>query len=238
MHVPAPPEGDPVEAFVRHLRSERGRSEHTIRAYRSDVRAMLDHVEEQTGSRDLSELTLADLRAWLTDLAGTGAARTTVARRVASVRAFCRWARRVGLVATDPSVRLVSPRRHRSLPAVLDAQEAGAAMDVAAVRADDDDPAHLRDRALAELLYATGIRVGELVALDVDDIDRGARTVRVMGKGGKERVVPAGVPAIDAVEDWLARGRPALARPDSGPALFVGVQGSPARPATGPPPRP
>lgn len=214
-----------VEAFVRHLRSERGRSEHTIRAYRADVTSMLDHLEEHTGSRDPRELTLRDLRAWLTDLAASGAARTTIARRVASVRTFCRWASRTGLMATDPSLRLASPKRTRSLPAVLAVAEAGAAMDVAAVRADDDDPGHLRDRAVVELLYGTGIRVGELVALDVDDLDRSARTVRVMGKGGKERVVPVGVPAVEAVEDWLARGRPRVAVTGSGPALFLGVRG-------------
>jgi integrase/recombinase XerC len=225
MNAAQDPAGDPVEAFVRHLRAERGRSEHTIRAYRSDVSALLDHLDATTGSRDPRELTLRDLRGWLTELAGSGAARTTVARRVASVRTFCRWAHRAGLMATDPSVRLASPRRARSLPAVLDAGEAGAAMDLAAVRADDDDPAHLRDRAVAELLYGTGIRVGELVALDVDDLDRSARTLRVMGKGGKERVVPVGVPALKAVEAWLARGRPPLARPDSGPALLLGVRG-------------
>ncbi len=216
---------DPVEGFARHLRSELGRSEHTIRAYRSDVLSMLDHLEATTGSRDPREMTLRDLRGWLTELAAGGAARTTVARRVASVRTFCRWAHRTGLMATDPSVRLASPRRTRSLPAVLAASEAGAAMDVAAVRADDDDPGHLRDRAVAELLYGTGIRVGELVALDVDDLDRSTRTLRVIGKGDKERVVPVGIPAVSAVDDWLARGRPAVVGPGSGPALFLGVRG-------------
>lgn len=216
---------DPVEAFVRHLRSERGRSEHTVRAYRADVTSLLDHLEEATGSRDPREVTLRDLRAWLTDLTASGAARTTLARRVASVRTFCRWAHRVGLMATDPSVRLVSPKRSRTLPPVLTAADAGAAMDLAAVRADDDDPAHLRDRAVVELLYATGIRVGELVGLDVDDLDRSQRTVRVLGKGAKERVVPVGVPAMDALDAWLAAGRPHLARPGSGPALFLGVRG-------------
>lgn len=128
-------------------------------------------------------------------------------------------------MATDPSVRLASPKRSRTLPPVLAAAEAGAAMDLAAVGADDEDPAHLRDRAVVELLYGTGIRVGELVALDIDDLDRVARTVLVLGKGGKERVVPVGIPAVDAVEDWLARGRPQLARQGSGPGLFLGVRG-------------
>ena len=121
-------------------------------------------------------------------------------------------------------MRLVAPRRHSSLPAVLKQGEAGQLLDVAAVRADDADPVHVRDRAMLELLYASGIRVGELAALDIDDLDLAQRVVRVLGKGSKERVVPFGEPARRSLVAWLS-ARSALATATSGPALFLGRRG-------------
>jgi integrase/recombinase XerC len=115
---------------------------------------------------------------------------------------------------------------------VLSAGQAAALMDVAAVAADDASPEAMRDRAALELLYATGIRVSELTGLDVDDVDLHRRTVRVMGKGGKQRTVPFGAPAARAVSDWLAAGRPARARADSGPALLLGSRGGRVDPRT------
>jgi integrase/recombinase XerC len=147
-----------------------------------------------------------------------------LARRAAAARTFFKWAEHTGRMPVDPSLRLVAPRRTRSLPAVLKQAEAGELLDLAALRADDDDPIHRRDRAILELLYASGIRVGELVALDVDDVDDTQRTVRVMGKGGKERVVPFGLPAARAIDEWL-RVRGQLAQARSGPALFLGRRG-------------
>ncbi len=212
---------DLVDDFARHLRSERGRSEHTVRAYLGDVEGFV----ERTGTTDLATVTLADLRAWLGVLAAEGAARATLARRSAALRTFFRWAARTGRIPTDPSIRLTAPKRHQTLPPVLAQRDATALLDVAAVAADDADPVHLRDRAMLELLYATGIRVGELVSLDVDDVDLGANVVRVLGKGAKERTVPFGGPARDAVRSWLDGGRHRLVRADSGPALFVGRRG-------------
>lgn len=214
-----------VEAFARHLRAERGRSEHTSRAYLGDVRSLLGFLEGQCGVSDLSEITLRDLRSWLAHLAESGAARSTIARRSAAARTFLGWATRTGRIPTDPSVRLVAPKRQRHLPGVLKQGEAGALLDVAAVAADDEDPLHLRDRAALELLYASGIRVGELTALDIDDLDLDAGVVRVMGKGAKERTVPFGGPARDALEGWLRRGRPQVATAESGPAVFLGRRG-------------
>lgn len=210
-------------AFSTHLRSERNRSEHTVRAYLGDVEGLLTHAGVDSAAQ-LGDVTLADLRAWLGALASDGAARSTVARRAAAARTFFRWAHDTGRVAHDPSVRLVSPTQPRRLPDVLRSADAAAALDVAAVAADDADPVHLRDRAVLELLYATGARVSELVGLDVDDIDLGTRTARVLGKGRKERTVPFGVPAADALRHWLA-ARPALAVDGSGPALFLGRRG-------------
>lgn len=215
---------DALTAFERHLRAERGRADNTVRAYVRDVRACLDGlgVDDDSGLREVS---LADLRAWLGGLARRGAARSTIARTSASLRAFFRWCERTGRLETDPSLRLGAPKRHRTLPPVLAARSAAALLDVAAVAADDADPIHLRDRAAVELLYATGIRVGELAGLDVDDVDLDARVLRVVGKGDKERRVPFGVPARDAVLEWLGTGRPQLATAASGPALLLGRRG-------------
>jgi integrase/recombinase XerC len=126
---------------------------------------------------------------------------------------------------------LSSPRAHRTLPAVLAADQARQVLDRAGTAPEEDeDPAEtavrLRNALVVELLYASGIRVGELVGLDVDDVDRGRRLLRVLGKGRKERSVPFGAPAATALESWLTRGRPVLAVADSGPALLLGLRGS------------
>ena len=215
---------DALDAFERHLRAERGRSVHTVRAYTRDVAVFLDHL----GAHDddaLHAVTLQDLRAWLGTVSRRGAARSTVARTSASLRTFFGWLERTGRIPADPSLRLSAPSRQRTLPPVLAQRSAAALLDVAAVAADDDDPLHLRDRAALELLYATGIRVGELVGLDVDDVDLGVDVLRVVGKGDKERRVPFGAPARRAVTTWLQEGRPRLATPASGPALLLGRRG-------------
>ncbi len=213
-----------VEDFAAHLAHERDRSEHTIRAYVSDTRACLRWCATD-GSAGLDEVTLAQLRAWLGVLAAGGAARSTLSRRSAAVRTFFAWALRTGLVETDPALRLASPKRQRSLPDVLTREGAAAVLDVAAVAADDEDPIHLRNRAVLELLYATGIRVSELTGLDVDDVDRDRHVVRVLGKGRKERIVPFGAPADEALGAWLETGRPPVVTSASGPALFLGRRG-------------
>ena len=195
-------DGELIAAFARHLRSERARSPHTVRAYVRDVRGFAGHLANAGGS--LSQARLADLRSWLGVLAGSGAARATVARRSAALRTFYAWAHRQGAVESDPALRLVAPKRARTLPPVLAAGDASALMQVAEQAADDEDPLHLRNRAALELLYATGIRVGELVGLDIDDLDRSANVIR---------------------EDWLQRGRPAVVTAQSGPALLLGRRG-------------
>ncbi|HSO64656.1 MAG TPA: tyrosine recombinase XerC [Ornithinibacter sp.] len=215
---------DALPAFERHLRAERGRSAHTVRAYVRDVAVFLDEVDAHDEGA-LRAVSLADLRAWLGVLSRRGAARATIARTSASLRTFFGWLERTGRLETDPSLRLSAPSRHRTLPPVLAQRSAAALLDVAAVAADDDDPLHLRDHAALELLYGTGIRVGELVGLDVDDIDLGTNVVRVVGKGDKERRVPFGVPAREAVLQWLDRGRPRLVGPESGAALLLGRRG-------------
>jgi integrase/recombinase XerC len=177
------------------------------------------------GGQDLDALSLALLRSWLAAMTTAGRSRATIARRAAAARTFCGWAARTGRMQRDPAVRLSAPRRDRTLPGVLAQQQAAELLRVAEIAADDGDPLHLRDRAALELLYASGIRVGELVGLDVDDVDLDRRMVTVIGKGDKQRVVPFGLPAAQAVRAWLDVGRPQLASADSGPALLLGRRG-------------
>jgi integrase/recombinase XerC len=218
---------DAVDGFARHLSSERGRSVHTVRAYVADIVSLLDHAARM-GCVHAAELDLVMVRSWLARLRTTGAARSSLARRAAAARTFTAWARRDGLVDRDVGARLASPRAQRELPVVLRADQAAALVTTPA----GHDPAAVRDRLILELLYATGIRVSELCGLDLDDVDRGRRVVRVLGKGAKERSVPYGQPAEAALDAWLRHGRPALATPRSGPALLLGTRGGRLQPTT------
>ena len=237
------------EAWARHLSLQRDLSGHTVRAYLGDLADLLtflgvgDGAEEPVGPA-LASLDLADLRAWLAQMSASGSSRATIARRSAAVRTFSAWAHRGGLLATDVAARLRSPRAGGRLPAVLTEEQARALLAAAARRAEEaalpeEDPAGsastgdgesaaravaLRDVALLEVLYATGVRVSELCGLDVADLDRSRRTLRVLGKGDKERTVPYGAPAARALEDWLA-ARGLVALRTAGGALFVGVRG-------------
>ena len=220
-----------LEAFTRHLRSERDLSEHSVRAYRGDVTTLFEHARRM-GRDSPAGLDLLLLRSWLAGQATRGMARTTLARRAAAARAFTAWAAREGLVATDPGALLATPRTGRTLPGVLRRDEADALLHVAGLAADDDSPTAVRDVAVLEVLYASGIRVGELCGLDLNDVDRARRVLRVLGKGSKERTVPVGLPALRAVERWLAQGRPPLCGPSSGDALFLGSRGGRIDPRT------
>ncbi len=210
--------------FERFLLLERGRSPHTARAYRADVSQLLSRAAA-AGACELEELDLALLRGWLAAMTSSGLARSTMARRASAARTFTAWASRTARMTHDPATRLVAPRRDQHLPTVLRADQSAALLDLATVRADDAEPAHLRDRAALELLYATGIRVAELVGLDLDDLDLERNVVRVVGKGDKQRTVPFGLPAARGVRDWISRGRPRLLNARSGPALLLGRRG-------------
>jgi len=214
-----------LTGFERHLRAERGLSPHSVRAYTGDVAGLLEHARRM-GHEDVATLDLRVLRSWLAAQSTRGRARTTLARRAAAARTFTAWACRDGLMAGDCGALLATPRSRSALPEVLDRDQAAALLAVAATSTDDDEPASVRDLAVLEVLYASGIRVGELCGLDVDDVDHARRVLRVMGKGAKERTVPIGLPAVRAVDRWLAEGRPRLARADSGPALFLGARGA------------
>lgn len=234
-----------VDDYEEHLRDERGLSQHTVRAYLGDVVSLLaflhgvtpdDERDEQPPTSDgparLGTLDVGVLRAWLARQREQGRSRTTLARRAASARTFTAWAYRRGLLESDPGARLAAPRPHRTLPGVLRQDEAAELMQVTALGAEDGHPIALRDHALIELLYATGVRISELCGLDIDDVDFERRVVRVLGKGRKQRMVPFGLPAERALRSWLGQGRPTVATHDSGPALFLGARGGRVNPRT------
>ena len=211
-------------AYEHHLTAERDLSQHSVRAYLADIASLGSHAA-RVGVADPADLTIRVLRSWLANLKTMGKARTTLARRSTSARVFTVWLARTGRASTDAGALLVSPKAHRELPVALSHREVRALIDATTEALVDDGARGLRDLAVLELLYATGIRVGELVGLDVDDLDRERRVVRVFGKGRKERSVPYGLPASDAIELYLTSGRPQMSVESSGAAVFLGARG-------------
>ena len=209
-----------VDGFAEHLRDERNRSAHTVRAYLADVNDLVGFCVD----RDIespARLALPTLRAWLADATQDGLSRSTIARRAASARAFTAWCSAQDMCENDPGHRLVSPRVGVRMPTVLDQSQARQVLEFAARH--DGFPSAIRDHAMLEVLYGAAIRVSELCGLDTDDVDDGNRTLRVLGKGDKERIVPIGLPAARALESW-SDARHQLAK-ESTPALFVGDRG-------------
>lgn len=213
-----------AQAFVEYLERVRRLSPATVRAYRADLRDLSDSA----GALALDAVDLDVLREWLWRATQRGDARSTLARRAAAARSFFGWATEHEILAHDPSLRLIAPKRGRTLPVVASQDAMRALLEQQRTRAMQGDPIALRDHAILEVLYGAGIRVSELCGLDVDDIDLDRRTVRVLGKGSKERVVPFGAPARDAVSAYLRRGRSVLsARTEAAvPAVFLGVRGA------------
>ena len=215
-----------VDAYSRHLEHERGFSGHTVRAYRADL-ASLASFAEGHGVERMRGLTLELLRDWLWQESQRGLSKATLARRSASARGLTSWhAHRSG--EPDPAARLRAPRPDRHLPRVLTREQMDAMLVSLWKRASTADARALRDLAVIEILYASALRVSELVTLDIDDVDLARLTVRVTGKGAKERVVPFGVPAKEALVDYLTDARPRLASKDAqraGRAVFIGDRG-------------
>lgn len=215
-----------ADAYAEQLARVRRLSPATVRAYRADLSDLSSTIPDA----DLGDVDLEALREWLWRATQRGDARATIARRTAAARGFFAWAAEAGFVANDPSLRLVAPKRGRTLPTVATADGVRDMLDTLGDRALGGDPIILRDSAMLEALYATAIRVSELTGLDRDDIDLDRATVRVLGKGSKERVVPFGAPARRAIESYLTRGRPALlarsAAGTSGAAVFLGARGA------------
>jgi integrase/recombinase XerC len=232
--TPLPPGlGTALAEFRRHLDAERALSPHTVRAYYSDAQSLLEYAGRH-GIADPVGIDVNTLRGWLAGQHQAGAARATIARRGAAARAFTSFAFRQGWLAADPGPQLGTPKAHRTLPRVLHRAE------MESVLADCEDRAlrefasgqrvtaalAMRDAAVLELLYASAIRVSELCGLDTGGLDAQRRTIRVFGKGGKERVVPVGLPAVRAVTRWADVGRPVLANARSESALFLGARGA------------
>ena len=216
------------EQWGEYLRLSRRMSEHTVDAYLGDLRALLEYLGlgwdvlpgELSGA-----LTQRRIRSWLADTLARGGARSTIARHTAAIRNFTSWAMREGILVSDPAALLSSPRADQLLPSPLDESDARVLLNTARDEAAAGGASQIRNWAILELTYACGLRVSEVCALDISSLNRDALTVRVVGKGNKERVVPYGPPAADALDHWLVRGRPQLAGERSGNALFLGDKG-------------
>jgi len=212
-------------AYSEHLRNERNLSENSIRAYLADLESMLTHVN-QLGVTEFSTLELDHLRSWLANLQIKGAARSSITRRAVSIRAFTYWGAKHGWLVKDIGRDLISPKPERTLPEILDIDSAAEVIKYLELRAgEEDSPGAKRDLAIVELLYGTGIRVSELAGINLQDIDRERYTLRVIGKGNRERIVPIGIPAMRAIDSWLATGRLQIANEESGSAVFIGSRG-------------
>jgi integrase/recombinase XerC len=213
------------DAFERYLEAERNLSVHTIRAYMGDLDSFFEHLEK-LDLNNFSNLELSHIRSWLANQQVKGGARTTLSRRAVSIRLFTKWATKKGYLAKDVGSTLATPKGARTLPDVLSIADAGLAMDAMATRvAQEEGPISLRDCAMLEVLYASGARVSELCGLDLQDIDYERNTIRVLGKGNKERTIPLGNPAMRALEAWLKQGRDSLAGEKSERAVFLGARG-------------
>ncbi|MBK4141779.1 tyrosine recombinase [Corynebacterium macginleyi] len=215
-HAPVGQMDEAIEDFADFQLHVKGRAEATVRGYRADLKNLAEDIST------FADFNLNNLRQWLGNAVAEGKARATLARRTASVKAFSSWAEREGYLSRDVAARLVTPKVGQHLPTVMTPQQAGELVGNAV----SVDEAHFqRDSAILELLYATGMRVAELVRLDIGDVDFKRSTARVTGKGNKQRVVPFGAAATDALQQWIDGGRTELARGDTR-AIFVGSRGA------------
>jgi integrase/recombinase XerC len=209
--------------FATYLRSSKGYSPNTLKAYLADIQDLVTMIGS---SRLVNEITLDTLRDWLWKQSEKGASKATIARRSAAARAFTLWLTKAGHLAEDPGLRLRSPKASRSLPKVVSRESLDQVFKALQTKATIDNPGGLRDLAMVELLYATGARVSELAGLDLGNVDYSRNIVRLMGKGSKERMVPFGQPARDALDDWLRHGRNALVQEKTGSAMFLNSRGA------------
>jgi integrase/recombinase XerC len=217
---------DVVKNFVTYLEIEKNRSPNTVRTYKTDLELFLEFASA-TGIKNLDSLELNTFRLWLADQKKKGSSNSTISRRSSTVRVFSTWAFQKGLIKTDPAVRLISPKVNRTLPNVLAQKQVSNLMQTASNLDDEENSVtiRMRDHAVLEVLYSSGIRVSELTGLDIKDLDFTRCTMRVIGKGNKERVVPFGQPAKEAIQTYLTKARAELANEKSGNALFLGTRG-------------
>jgi integrase/recombinase XerC len=213
-----------VERFIVQLDRVKGYSPNTQRAYQSDLNEMLAFLADQ-GVVSVEQFDIECMRSWLYAVSEAGAAKSTIARKSASVRAFSSWLERQGFLDADPGLRLRSPKTARTLPKVVSREVLSEVFEKLEDAAKTQDPGKLLDLLVIELLYATGIRVCELVGLNLGDVDYSRKLLMVTGKGDKQRMVPYGQPAAHALERWIRFGRPLLQTEKTDDALLLGSRG-------------
>lgn len=216
---------DLIAQYEEHLVLVRNLSDNSIRGYISDLNSLLEHINK-LGVREFKDLELKHIRSWLAYLQSNGASRSTLARRIVSIRAFTYWAASQKWIESDIGAALEVPKPLRKLPEVLNQEEANTVVEAMQLRASEEPtPENLRDLAIIEVLYASGIRVSELCGLNIRDLDFGRNTLQVLGKGNKERVVPLGLPAVRALQSYLEFARDSFKNSKSGDAVFLGARG-------------
>jgi len=214
-----------VAKYEEHLALVRNLADNSIRGYVSDLHSFLNHIEK-LGVAEFSQLELTHVRSWLANIQSTGASRATLARRIVSIRAFTYWAASESWIKSDIGANLAIPKPHKTLPEVLSHSETDIVLQAIQAKRDSQPTAlNIRDLAMIEVLYASGIRVSELCGLRLADFDQTRYTLQVLGKGNKERVVPIGIPAVKALQNWLSEGRPQIANESSTNAIFLGLRG-------------
>ena len=203
----------------------RNLSDNSIRGYVGDLESFLAHMEKLK-VLEFKDLTIEHIRSWLANLQTTGVARSTLTRRIVSIRAFTNWASTNGWLTSDLGANLAIPKAHRTLPEILNVDEAAQVIKALEVKAGEEVNAiNLRDLAMLEVLYASGIRVSELCGLNLGDIDQSRNTLSVIGKGDRQRVVPLGIPAVKALQNYLSNGRGEFLNNKSADAVFLGSRG-------------
>ena len=214
-----------IAQYEEYLALVRNLSDNSIRGYVGDLQSFLAHMEKLK-VLEFKDLTIEHIRSWLANLQTTGVARSTLTRRIVSIRAFTNWAASNGWLTSDIGANLSIPKAHRTLPEVLDVDEAVQILKALEVKAGEESTAiNLRDLAMLEVLYASGIRVSELCGLNLGDIDTSRNTLSVIGKGDRQRVVPLGIPAMKALQNYLSNGRGEFLNNKSADAVFLGSRG-------------
>jgi integrase/recombinase XerC len=214
-----------IAQYEEHLALVRNLSDNSIRGYVGDLESFLAHMEK-LNVLEFKDLTIEHIRSWLANLQTTGVARSTLTRRIVSIRAFTNWAAANGWLTSDLGAKLAVPKAHRTLPEILNVDEAAQVLKALEVKAGEEETAiNLRDLAMLEVLYASGIRVSELCGLNLSDIDQSRNTLSVIGKGDRQRVVPLGIPAIKALQNYLSNSRAEFLNNKSADAVFLGTRG-------------
>jgi integrase/recombinase XerC len=214
-----------IVQYEEHLALVRNLADNSIRGYVSDLQSFLNHIEK-LGITEFADLDITHIRSWLANLQSTGASRSTMARRIVSIRAFTYWAASQGWIPTDIGAKLAIPKAHKTLPEVLSQNETQLVLQsLITKRMEEPTALNIRDLAMVEILYAAGIRVSELCGLNLGDFDSSRNTLRVIGKGDKERVVPLGIPAVKALNEWVSIARPEFVLGSSMNATFLGSRG-------------